>query len=169
MPPVARRSRSTWKRLGDLLREDGLLDRDQLYAALHEQRQTGEMFIEVLIRTGVLDEQAIAQSIVKSQRLPFISLKRCYISKEVSEVYPAQLLRQYLFVPLDRMGPVLTIVAGSPPDANAISELERLGGCRVYPYIGLLSEVKETIDSAYPQEEDDEGLSSLGNLLLGDE
>lgn len=166
MPQVARGSRTSRRRLGELLVEDGLLSREQLYAVLHEQRQSGELLVEVLVRMGLLDEQALVQSIIKNHNFPFISIKRYDISPEVSTTFPERLLRQYLFVPLDRMGPVLTVVMGTDPDANALSELERLAQCKVHIYVGLLSEVKETIDSTFAGGDTDT-LSSLGSLLLG--
>lgn len=145
-----------------------MLSREQLQYVLDEQRRTGELFVETLLRLEYLDESTIVQGIIKHHNIPYISIERYYIAQEVATTFPERLLRQYLFMPLDRLGGVMTIVAGSPLDANAQLELERLAGCKVQAFAGLPSEVKQAINTHYAEAASDE-LSSLGNLLLGEE
>ena len=102
------------------------------------------------------------------------------------------LMYQYNFIAIDRLGPVVIIVAGSMLDPNAINELERIAECKVQAYIGLPSEVNEEIAKRFPDRPPpseplpplttptegpkspvptpaDDGMSSLGSLLFGDD
>ena len=167
---LAKISRMTKKRLGELLIEAGYISDQQLQEVLAEQRKTGELLGEALVRMGAVSEENIAQTLVAQFGIPFLRATQYYISKEMVDLFPEGMLRQYMFVPVDKVGNVLIIVSAGLLNQDIVNELERATGCKVQVYIGIHSDVKATIEKHFHKEEEESAeLSSLGSLLLGDE
>lgn len=166
---MAKISRMTKKRLGELLVEAGLISEEQLHQGLQEQRRSGELLGEVMVRLGYVTEEDVARTLVQQFGIPFIRVSQYYISKEMVDLFPEAMLKQYMFVPVDRIGGVLIIVSAGVLNQDIVNELERATSCRVQIYIGVHSDVKAGIER-YFHKDDESGaeLSSLGSLLLGE-
>jgi hypothetical protein len=170
---MARMARATRKRLGELLMEEGVVREDQLLSALAEQKRTGELLGQTLVRMGLATEDDIAGTIVVQLGLPFLPVSKYHIDDAMTQIFPPRLLIQYEFVPVDRMGNVLVVAAGGLLTPDILSELEQMAGVRILVYVGKPSEVRELISTRFAGAERKEGaeaqLSSLGSMLLGDE
>jgi len=170
---VARAARATRKRLGEILIEEGVIGEEHLLAALQEQQRTGELLGETLVKMSYATEDDIAACVVAQFGLPYLSAKQYRISDEMTQIFPPRLLRQYQFCPVDRIGNVLTVIAGGVLTPDILSELEQLSGLRILVYVGKQTEVREMIESRFvagveKQEEAEQQLSSLGSMLLGE-
>lgn len=196
---MVRITRMTKKRLGELLKDEGLLTDAQIQEALSEQRKSGELLGEVLVRLGYVTEEDIAQTIVAQFGLPYIEVKQYFTSDEVLRLFSAEAMRKYQFFPLDKIGNVVTVAVGGLLNFDMLAELEAKTGCKIQVYVSTWSSVREAIEKRFgagapapaeevpaaagkasPEEagvgeaavaasEEDLGLSELGNLLLGDE
>ncbi len=172
---MARATRTTRKRLGEILLEERVIGENELWAALQEQRRTGKLLGETLVEMGYATEDDVAGTIVMQFGMPYLSVGNYTISDDMLTVFPARLLKQYQFVPIDRIGKVLVVIAGSLLTPDILSELEQLaGGSRILVYVGKQTEVREKIETLFaaagPAEPEPavQDLSSLGSMLLGD-
>lgn len=164
---MAKISRMTKKRLGELLIEAGYIKDEQLQEVLGEQRKTGELLGEVLVRLGMVTEENIAQTLVAQFGIPFMRASQYFIGKEMAKLFPEAMLKQYMFVPVDRIGNVLVIISAGLLNQDIVNELERATGCKVQAYIGIQSDVRKAIEKHFHAEADETpALSSLGSLLL---
>ncbi len=170
---MARKARATRKRLGEILVEEGVIGEEQLQAALQEQRRNGKMLGETLVEMGYASEDDVAGTVVAQFSIPYLPASKYSISGEMTQLFPPRLLRQYQFCPIDKIGRVLVVVAGGLLTPDILSELEQLAGCRILHYVGKQSEVRELIEKKFAagtaeKEKQEEQLSSLGSMLLGD-
>ncbi len=195
---MVRITRMTKKRLGELLRDEGLVNEAQIEEALADQRKSGELLGEVLVRLGYVTEADIAQTIVTQFGLPYIAVKQYFLSDDVIKLFPERLMRQHQFIPLDRIGRVITIAVGGLLNFDVLTELENMATARIQVFVSTWSEIKAAIDdrfkgSAKPKakgqtqvsappppgpapaaqapaaaEGEDSTLTELGNMLLGD-
>ena len=176
---MARTARATRKRLGEILIDRGVLSAEQVMGALQEQKRTGELLGQVLVRLNYATEDDIAACIVLQFRLPFLEVKRYTISDEMKALFPASLLTQYQFVPLDRLGSVIAVAAGTLLTPDILSELEQMSECRIQVYVAKQSEIKEILETKFAEqavtekakaeaETEQPKLTELGSLLLGD-
>jgi hypothetical protein len=79
------------------------------------------------------------------------------------------MLREYQFIPLDKIGDLLIILGATLLDRDVLREIQRLSGCQIYQYIGTWSDIRQAIDRLYKKKEGEgEDLTSLGKLLLSD-
>lgn len=149
---MARMIRATRKRLGEILVEKGLIQEGQLIEALKAQRRSGELLGEALVRMGFSSEDNIAGTIVMQFSLPYLPALKYEIADEVKQVFPPLLLKQYQFVPVNKMGNVLAVVAAGHLTPEILRELEQFAGLRIFVYVGKQSEVRELIKTAFADE-----------------
>ncbi|MBI3832512.1 MAG: hypothetical protein HY291_23520 [Planctomycetes bacterium] len=164
----------TKRRLGELLRAEGLVTEDQVKLALVEQRKSNLFLGEALVKLGFVTEDAIASTISQQFGLPYISIEQYNIGKNIFDLFPESILREYQFLPIDKIGNVLVIVGSGLMNHDVLDELERLSGCRVCQYVGTWKDIYESIQKNFKDRKKEEGkpadeLSSLGNLLLNNE
>lgn len=166
---MVRITRMTKKRLGELLRDEGLVNDAQIEEALSEQRKSGELLGEVLVRLSYVTEQDIAHTIVTQFGLPYISVDQYFISEEALKLFPERLARQYQFIPLDKMGSVITIAVGGLINFEILSEMEKLSGARVQVFVSTWSQIKKALDAHFKAAAKESGeLTELGSMLLGE-
>jgi len=182
---MARAALTTRKRLGEILLEERIIGENELWAALQQQRQTGRLLGETLVELGYATEEDVASTVVMQFGMPYLSVEKYTINRDVLNVFQPRLLRQYQFLPVDLIGNVLVVVAGGLLTPDILSELEQLaGGIRILVYVGKQTEVHRKIDSLFPEgggeaeaqpeapseppEPPEQKLSDLGSMLLGE-
>lgn len=165
---VARVTRMTKRRLGELLRAEGLVTEDQVQAALVEQRKSNLFLGEAMVKLGFVTEEAIASTIAQQFNLPYIASEQYQVDKAVLDVFPESLAWEYQFLPLERIGPVLIIVGSGLMNHDVLSELERISGCKICQFVGTWNDIRRALDEHFKdrKKDDDADLTSLGKMLL---
>jgi type IV pilus assembly protein PilB len=139
----------TRKRLGELLLQEGLINEKQLDTGLEEQKQTGELIGEILVRKGYVTESDIARTISTQFSVPYLSVSRYYIAPEMLSLFSLQELERNLFVPIDRFGDVVTIVVAGLLDQEVLDTIERQVKGTLQVYVGTVTEVKSVIKDKF--------------------
>jgi type IV pilus assembly protein PilB len=166
---MVRITRMTKKRLGELLRDEGLVNEAQIEEALASQRKSGELLGEVLVRLGYVSEADNAQTIVTQFGLPYLAVRQYYLADDVVKLFPERLMRQYQFIPLDKIGNVITIAVGGLLNFDVLTELENMTGARIQVFVSTWSEIKSAIDARFKGAKGGASeLTELGSMLLGD-
>lgn len=165
---MARITRMTKRRLGELLLAEGLLTEEQVKAALTEQRKNNLFLGEALCKLGYVTADAIAQTIAQQFGLPYISAEQYKVGPEMVEVFPKTMLLEYQFLPIDKIGSTLIIVGAGLMNHDVLDELERIAGGKVCQYVGTWREIHDAIEKLFKDHKpkEDEKLSDLGNMLL---
>lgn len=141
--------RMTKKRLGELLLQEGLISEEQCQEALEEQKKTGELVGEILVRKGHVNESDVARTIATQFSFPYLSVTHYYIGPEMRDLFKLETLEKYCFVPIDRFGDVLGIVIAGLLDQDIIDEIEKHTKSTIQVYVGKVSEVKQIIKERF--------------------
>ena len=62
------------KRIGDLLKDEGIITDQEIGLSLKEQRATGERVGDILLRLGLVTQTELAQAVAKQSGLEFLEL-----------------------------------------------------------------------------------------------
>jgi len=143
---LANLTKVTRKKLGEMLLEAGLLNAEQIEDALNEQKRTGELLGDILIRRGAVSELNIAQTIATQYNLPYLSPSQYVMSADVVQSLPMEFQSKCLIFPLDRFGNTLVVAAACPLTNDVLEELQQVSGCSVQIYVGTPTDVREAID-----------------------
>lgn len=137
------------KPLGDLLVQGGIITREQLEEALAVQKDRGGLIGEILVALGFSKEEDIAQALTVQYGFPYLPLANYEINPDVIKVIPAHVARQYVFIPVDKIGNNFTIAMSNPLNHQAIEDAALLSGCSVQTFVSTSSDIKEAIEKYY--------------------
>ncbi len=131
------------KRLGDILRERGLLTDDELRLALERQRESGEKLGETLIKLGFISPDDIADALSEHLRIPRVDFKRRYVSSDVVRLVPESIIREQQVLPIEQEGNFLSVAMVDPLNIMIIDDLQRLTGLLIKPMIATATEIED--------------------------
>ena len=141
------------KQLGELLIERGIINEQQLAKALAMQQDKGGLIGEILVELGFAKEEDIAQSLTAQYGFPYLPLSNYDINAEIVSIVPGRVARQYLLVPIDKIGNNLTLAMSNPLNVQAIEDVELLSGCSVQTFVSTSSDIKKAIEKYYKDKE----------------
>lgn len=141
------------KQLGELLLERGVISQSQLEQALNVQRDKGGLIGEILVELGFVKEDDIAQSLTAQYGFPYLPLSNYEVNPEITSIIPSRVARQYLLVPIDKIGNNLTLAMSNPLNVQAIEDVELLSGCSVQTFVSTSSDIKRAIEKYYKDKE----------------
>ena len=130
------------KRLGDILREQGLLTEDELAAALEDQRITGERLGTTLVKLGYVLDTQVADALSEHLQLERVDFSRRYLSPEIVDLVPAQIITSKQVLPLDIQDGMLLVAMADPLDINIIDDLQRITGKIIQPLVATEAEIQ---------------------------
>jgi hypothetical protein len=141
------------KQLGELLIERGIINQQQLDKALVAQQDKGGLIGEVLVGLGYAKEEDIAQALTAQYGFPYLPLSNYDINPEIINIVPGRVARQYLLIPIDKIGDNLTLAMSNPLNIQAIEDVELLSGCSVQTFVSTSSDIKRAIAKYYKDKE----------------
>ena len=164
---MARITRMTKRRLGELLQAEGLVSEEQIRAALEEQRKSNLFLGESLVKLGFVTEEVIAQTIVQQFNLPFASALQFTVTPDVLNIFPERMYYEYQFLACDKIGKVLVIVGAGLMNHDVLDELERCSGCKVHQFVSTWKDIRSALEKyAKDFKKEQSELTSLGTMLL---
>ena len=155
-------------RLGDVLVQQRLISQEQLQQTLELQRTTGKKVGRLLIETGVITEELLANGLARQLRIPFVNLKTFPFRADVTKLLPESAARRFKALVLEDKGDSLLVALGDPLDLFAYDELTRL----LKRNIGIAavpeSQLALAFDRLYRRTEEISGLARALEKDLGD-
>jgi MSHA biogenesis protein MshE len=113
-------------RLGDVLVQQRLISQEQLQQTLDLQRTTGKKMGRLLIETGIITEELLANGLARQLRIPFVNLKTFPFRADVVKLLPESAARRFKALVLEDKGDALLVALGDPLDLFAYDQLGRL-------------------------------------------
>lgn len=142
------------KQLGELLLDRGIINQSQLDQALAVQRDKGGLIGEILVELGFVKEDDIAQSLTAQYGFPYLPLSSYDVNVDITGIIPGRVARQYLLVPIDKIGNNLTLAMSNPLNVQAIEDVELLSGCSVQTFVSTSSDIKRAIEKYYSKDKE---------------
>jgi type IV pilus assembly protein PilB len=145
-------------RLGEQLIGSRLITQEQLDAALADQEKSGGRLGEVLVRQGVLTEQALAHALAAFFGFDVANLRRDNVDPASLILVPENVAREYMAVPI-RMNGASLEVAVAEPSEGLRAALSELVGRPIQLRIAPLSDIRWAIDTHY------QAIGTVGKLV----
>ena len=139
------------QKLGDYLLEADVVDEFTLLRVLADEDKSLTID-QVLIGTGVLDDESIARSLAKQMKLSCIPLQRMEIAAEVISLVPVEVAKSHLLVPVKISEGKLLVAMFNPLDAEAIQILRMTTNHRIEVAVAARGDILQALAKHYPSE-----------------
>ncbi len=155
-------------RLGDVLVQQRLISQEQLQQTLELQQQTGKKVGRLLIESGVITEELLADALARQLRVPFINLKTFPFRADVVKLMPESVARRFRALALEDKGDSLLVAMADPLDLFAYDEITRLLKRNISIAAVPESQLALACDRLYRRTEEISGLARALEKDLGD-
>jgi len=155
-------------RLGDVLVQQRLISQEQLQQTLVLQKQTGKKMGRLLIETGLITEELLANGLARQLRIPFVNLKTFPFRADVVKLLPESAARRFRALVLEDKGDTLLVALADPLDLFAYDELTRLLKRSISIAAVPESQLALAFDRLYRRTEEISGLARALEKDLGD-
>ncbi len=155
-------------RLGDVLVQQRLISQEQLQQTLVLQKQTGKKMGRLLIETGLITEELLANGLARQLRIPFVNLKTFPFRADVVKLLPESAARRFRALVLEDKGDMLLVALADPLDLFAYDELTRLLKRTISVAAVPESQLALAFDRLYRRTEEISGLARALEKDLGD-
>lgn len=145
-------------KLGEILKQAGIIDDFQLNSALSYQRHWGGRFGESLIKLGYITEDKLQNFLAKQFDLPQVELFGRKIADDVLAYIPVEKARELHVLPVERReisGTVYLVVAMTDPTNLMVTDsLQFMTGCRIKAALASDEAIASAIERNYGSELD---------------
>lgn len=136
------------KKIGDLLKEAGIITEVQILEALDQKRKNQKLG-DALVEQGYITEKQLLSVLAIQLNLESISLYQYPIDDRLVDLLPKDRARKNLALPIKLEGSKLTVAMNDPLDFYAIQEIESTTGYTLVPAIATKDDILQTINRLY--------------------
>jgi len=149
------------ERLGELLIKRNYITPEQLKKASDEQKLKGGRLESNLVRLGYIKEDELLSFLSAQYRVPSVKISKMEINPNVIKLIPSSLSKKYFIIPINRMGPKLTLAMADPSNIVVIDEIKFMTGFNVEPVVASETEIIDAIKKYYGGGGNVAGLGSI--------
>ncbi len=141
------------KKIGDVLKEAGLIDDFQLGSALSHQRNWGGKLGSILVELGFVQEAELARMLAERLHLPYANLFDPEIPEAIINLIKPEIAKKYQVMPVKKDGKSLVLAMADPMDLEAIDAIRFATGSNITPALAMGSEIGDAIKKYYDHEQ----------------
>ncbi len=154
------------KQLGDILLDGGLVDQEQLTAAVEEQQRLGRSLGRVLVDLGMVTESQLVAALAEQIGLPFVDLGEFPVDgSAVASIAPG-VARRHVALPIGYEDGRLVVAMADPANVFAVDDIRSLTGRDVKAVVATKADLMAAIDRYHRS---DEALDELTHTLDNNE
>ncbi|MCC6798404.1 MAG: HDOD domain-containing protein [Candidatus Hydrogenedentes bacterium] len=139
-------------RIGERLVDSGVISRTQLDDALAAQMRHGGKIAKTLISLGYLDIQTFIRFVAREAGVGMIDLLNYDVKDECIDLLPRNMAVEHELLPVEKLGPVLTVAMVCPLNTKALWEVENHTGLKARPVMCTPEALWYSIKRHYPGE-----------------
>jgi diguanylate cyclase (GGDEF)-like protein len=132
--------------LGRVLLNAGLINQDQLSAALKRHFETGQRLGQVLIAMNAVKSEDVGHMLEKKLNVPYVSLKTVKPSREMLRLFSMDFVRSHRVVPVEVTKEGLRLGMCDPFDLKTLDAIERITNLKPIPCLALEDEFIEFVE-----------------------
>lgn len=145
-----------YKKVGDILIDEGLISDDQLSTALEEQKRLGGRLGEVLTKLAFVTESQIISALAKQLGLVYVDYDSGKLkpeaNAELDTLIPYEFAINNVCIPLSRTISSVSVAMSDPTDLLLMDNLRKITGCDINQLIASRSDIIKGIEDFYGKE-----------------
>ena len=150
------------KPIGQVFLERGLIDEEELRTALNLQSESREKLGKMLVDLGYVSEKDFLAVVSEHLGVAAVSGADYPDVPVLENVLTYQFMKQCKFVPIARLGGVLTLAMSDPLDSATLDAVRQATGLQVRGVLGAESEIMDVLEKLYGT-----ASGTLGRIMEG--
>jgi type IV pilus assembly protein PilB len=148
------------RHLGEILYKAGKVEKAALIEAIKATKTTNKRLGQILLEQGLVDEDVLHKAIAKQFGLKYVNLDNISIPPEAASLIPAELIRRYGILPLKRENGTLKLAISDPMDLEMMDTVRMQAGAELECYVASPSKIQTFLEEEVEEEtqEDDDQL-----------
>ncbi|WP_158376059.1 GspE/PulE family protein [Cellulosimicrobium cellulans] len=134
------------KQLAEILLERGLVDEDQLLAALDAQVATRAPLGPALVASGALTEEQLVGALAEQAGMTYVDLDTADLDPTAVALVPGPVCRRHMVLPVRTEDGALLVAMADPGNVLALDDLRSLTGRTVRPVVASRRALESAID-----------------------
>ncbi|MDR1042870.1 MAG: type II secretion system protein GspE, partial [Clostridiales Family XIII bacterium] len=140
-------------RIGDLLKEYGYLDDDQLQRALEYQKSNNVRLGQAVIQLGFVTEAEVIEALSHKLGIPVINLETARVDTNVVSLIPRSLAEKNIAIAVEEHDGHLHLAINDPLNFYGVEELQQVSGMPVELMISDRAGIENAIRHYYSEVE----------------
>ena len=136
------------KRLGDILKDAGLVSEDQIKETLNVKKSDQKLG-DALLERGLITEQQLIEVLEFQLGFPHVSLYRYPVDISLLSIVSKDFASRNMVMPLKKENNELTLAMNDPMDYYTIDDLQIATGFQILPVIATKDEIIQAINKYY--------------------
>jgi len=137
------------KRIGDFLKDEGVIGDREIGLALLEQKATRERVGDILLRLGLVTQTELAQALAKQFDITYIDLKHFTGQREALSSLPVQFARENSVLPIAVEDGALSLATCEPDTSKVIALAARISKKRIRCVTASPTQIQKHIEKEY--------------------
>jgi type II secretory ATPase GspE/PulE/Tfp pilus assembly ATPase PilB-like protein len=137
------------KRIGQLLKEKGLVTETHINVAIAQQKVTGTFLGETLVELGFVSSKEICQCLAEQAGLPYLDLREYPVQEEALRMIPKDVADRGEFIPIEIRDAQMVIGIIDPSNIIAMDTVSRITKKPPIVYMVDKEAFYDTIEKAY--------------------
>ncbi|HHN63817.1 MAG TPA: type II/IV secretion system protein [Nitrospirae bacterium] len=137
------------KKIGELLKEKGLIKESQIHVAIEQQKITGAFLGETLIKLGFVSSKEISQCLAEQSGLEYIDLREYPVSEDALRLIPKDMAERGTFIPIELRDNKIVVGVIDPNNIVAIDTVTRYTQLQPVIYLVDSEAFYDTLEKAY--------------------
>lgn len=151
------------EKLEEKLVKESWISSEQFLKAKEEQAKLKKSIFPILIKSGYLKEEDIYLFFSRHTQIPFINIFDYQVNEELIKLFPEELYREHLFIPLFKIENTLYTGMANPFDTEFIDNLKMRVNLDIHPLFASPSSILKTLNQFFGP--DDRWFKDVANLL----
>jgi type IV pilus assembly protein PilB len=154
------------ERLGELLVKKKFIAAEQLKKAIEDSNIIGGRLESSLVKLGFIKENDLLSFLSSYYRVASVRLSEIEIHPNVIKLIPSSTSKKYFIIPVQRVGPKLTLAMVDPSNISVIDEIKFMTGFNVEPVLASENDIIDSIKKYYGG---GGNIAGMGNIAFSPE
>lgn len=133
----------------DVLLKSKRFSKERLDEAIVIQKQKQVPLRKILVEQGFISEEELLSILSEQLYIPTLHLAKYRFSADMIKLIPEHMARQYVIMPLSRIGNTLTVAVADPLNIFALDDLRTFTGSDIDVVLSPREEILKAIDANY--------------------
>lgn len=125
-----------------LVEQLGVIDRADFDRASTLAQRLRSPLIHTLVEQGRIPQAFLLEQLARSWNVGFVNLTIGHVKGDIISTLQESFARKHLLIPFNREGDQLHVAMTDPRDRTVVSEIERITGLRVSPFLATEASIR---------------------------